>query len=69
MNRRPDAPDPLSPEERELAQRLLRLGPSDGPSPALDARILAAAHAAVATTEQPRLRAQPRQRWPMWVAW
>jgi len=66
MNRRPDAPDPLSPEERELAQRLLRLGPSDGPSPALDARILAAAHAAVAT-EQPRLRAQPRQRWPMWI--
>ncbi len=67
MNRRTDAPDPLSPEERELAQRLLRLGPSDGPSPALDARILAAAHAAVATTEQPRLRAQPRQRWPMWI--
>lgn len=67
MNRRTDAPDPLSPEERELAQRLLRLGPSDGPSPALDARILAAAHAAVATTQQPRLRAQPRQRWPMWI--
>ncbi|UOF13164.1 hypothetical protein IEQ11_15550 [Lysobacter capsici] len=67
MNRRPDAPDPLSPEERELAQRLLRLGPSDGPSPALDARILAAAHAAVATTQQPRLRVQPRQRWPMWI--
>lgn len=66
MNRRPDAPDPLSPEERELAQRLLRLGPSDGPSPALDARILAAAHAAVAT-EQPRLRARPKQRWPMWI--
>lgn len=66
MNRRPDAPDPLSPEERELAQRLLRLGPSDGPSPALDARILAAAHAAVATTP-PRLRARPKQRWPMWI--
>ncbi|MBW8809550.1 MAG: hypothetical protein JF591_12090 [Lysobacter sp.] len=66
MNRRPDAPDPLSPEERELAQRLLRLGPSDGPSPALDARILAAAHAAVAT-QPPRLRERSRQRWPMWI--
>ncbi|MET4728166.1 hypothetical protein ABIE09_001973 [Lysobacter enzymogenes] len=47
MNRRPDAPDPLSPEERALADRLLRLGPHEGPSPALDAAILAAARAAV----------------------
>jgi len=31
-----------------MADRLARLGPHDGPSPALDAKILAAAHAAVA---------------------
>ncbi|MGO1068306.1 hypothetical protein [Lysobacter sp. CA199] len=64
MNRRPDAPDPLSPEERDLAERLLRLGPHEGPSPALDARILAAAHAAVA--QAPRARAK-KQRWPAWI--
>ncbi|MGJ7904823.1 hypothetical protein ACSAMQ_20510, partial [Lysobacter sp. 1R34A] len=62
MNRRHDAHDPLSPEERELAERLLRLGPHDGPSPALDARILAAAHAAVAP---PRRR--EKTRWPAWI--
>lgn len=38
----------LSPEERALADRLARLGPHDGPPPALDAKILSAAHAAVA---------------------
>ncbi|MGO4263144.1 hypothetical protein [Lysobacter sp. TAB13] len=64
MNRRPDAPDPLSPEERDLADRLLRLGPNDGPSSALDAKILAAAHAAVAQT--PRARAR-KTRWPAWI--
>jgi hypothetical protein len=37
----------LTPEERDLANRLSRLGPHGGPSPALDAKILAAAHAAV----------------------
>lgn len=63
MNRRHDAHDPLSPEERELAERLLRLGPHDGPSPALDARILAAAQAAVAQT--PRRR--EKTRWPAWI--
>lgn len=63
MNRRHDAPDPLSPEERELAERLLRLGPHDGPSPALDAKILAAAHAAVAQTP----RARSKTRWPAWI--
>ena len=46
MNERPV--EPLSPEERALAERLARLGPHDGPSPALDARILAAAHQAAA---------------------
>lgn len=47
--------EPLSPEERALADRLARLGPHDGPPSALDAKILAAAHAAVA---RPR-----RRRW------
>lgn len=51
--------DPLTAEERALAARLARLGAADGPPPALDARILAAAHHAV-------LRAPaPRRRWPM----
>ncbi|MFC5569480.1 hypothetical protein ACFPN1_05290 [Lysobacter yangpyeongensis] len=48
MTTRPDQHDPLDAEERELAARLARMGPIDGPSPALDARILAAAHAAAA---------------------
>lgn len=39
-------PQPLSPEERALSDRLLRLGPSGEPSPALDASILAAARMA-----------------------
>ena len=53
-------PIPLSPEERELAQRLSRLGPHGEPSPALDARILAAAHGAVAAAPVHR-----RRRWPV----
>jgi resuscitation-promoting factor RpfA len=40
--------DPLSPEERDLAGRLARLGGPREPSAALDAAILAAARAAVA---------------------
>ncbi|WP_305037357.1 hypothetical protein [Lysobacter sp. CFH 32150] len=51
--------EPLTPEERVLAQRLARLGPHGEPSPALDARILAAAHAA--TT--PARKRTPR--WPV----
>ena len=47
-------PEPLSPEERALADRLARLGPHDGPPPALDAKILAAAHAAVAPPRRRR---------------
>jgi len=39
-------PSPLTAEEQALAQRLARLGPHAEPSPALDARVLAAAHAA-----------------------
>jgi hypothetical protein len=46
MNRRID---PLSPEERDLAERLARLGGPREPAPALDATILAAARAAVAS--------------------
>jgi hypothetical protein len=49
MTTRPDQYEPLDAEERDLAARLGRVGPNDGPSPALDARILAAAHAAAAT--------------------
>lgn len=44
--------EPLDPVERELAARLARLGPHGGPPSAIDARILAAAHAA--TTADPR---------------
>ncbi|MBU8976211.1 MULTISPECIES: hypothetical protein [unclassified Lysobacter] len=54
MNRFDD--EPLSPEERALADRLARLGPHDGPSAALDAKILAAAHAAVAPAPSRRRR-------------
>lgn len=38
--------EPLDPAERELAGRLARLGPHGEPPAAIDARILAAAHAA-----------------------
>jgi hypothetical protein len=51
----------LTIEERALAQRLARLGPHGEPSPALDARILAAAHDAVARTQARR----QRRRWPV----
>ena len=49
----------LTPEERALAQRLARLGAQGEPSPALDARILAAAHAAA--ERRPARRAAPRR--------
>ncbi|MET1163091.1 MAG: hypothetical protein ABWY48_11190, partial [Pseudoxanthomonas sp.] len=53
-------PEPLTPEERELAKLTAHLGPQGEPSPALDARILSAAHAALE-------RKQPRRkpRWPV----
>ena len=54
--------EPLTPEERELADRLARLGAHTGPSSALDARILAAAHDAVASGGARRAR---RTRWPV----
>lgn len=53
--------EPLSNEERQLASRLEKLGPRGEPSPALDARILAAAHTAVAAN--PVARRKPR--WPV----
>ncbi|WP_149193277.1 hypothetical protein [Luteimonas suaedae] len=55
--------DPLTPEERALAERLARTSPRAEPSPALDARILAAARAAA--TETTTVTARPRRRrWP-----
>ena len=60
MNRRPL--EPLSPEERALADQLARLGPHGEPSAALDARILAAAHDAIAVSAAARPRSR---RWPV----
>jgi hypothetical protein len=55
-------PSPLTAEEKALAQRMSRLGPHAEPSPTLDARILAAAHAAA---QAPAARSIPRpRRWP-----
>jgi len=51
--------EPLTQEERGLADRLARLGASGEPSAALDARILAAAHGEVAA------RRNRRPRWPL----
>lgn len=48
--------EPFSDEERDLAAGLGRLGPVDGPSPALDGRILAAAHAAAVPRRPARRR-------------
>lgn len=53
--------EPLSNQERDLARQLHRVGPQGGPSPELDARILAAARAAVAMPV-PR---PTRPRWPV----
>lgn len=59
----------LTPEERALADRIARLGPQGEPSPALDARILAAARAATsapATAGSARTAPRRRQRrWPV----
>ncbi|KAF1707940.1 hypothetical protein CSC73_09885, partial [Pseudoxanthomonas sacheonensis] len=53
------SPEPLTSEERELARLTRHLGPQGEPSTALDARILAAAHAALE-------RKQPARRKPRW---
>lgn len=64
----PNQNEPLTPDERAWAERLRLVGPhagpDGGPPPALDARILAAAQAAVA--RRPRRRAA-RLRWPTLV--
>ncbi len=64
MNRQP-----LDAEERELAARLAQLSAAGGPSPALDARILAAARAEAAspTTRATHAHRRPRakRRWPV----
>ena len=60
--------EPLTPEERDLAQRLSRLGAHAAPSASLDARILAAAQAAVAApAATARARVRRRPRWPFGV--
>ena len=60
----------LTPEERALAQRLAKVGPQGEPSPSLDARILAMAHAAasapaddVAPARVTTLRKRKPQTW------
>ena len=65
----PPDPMPLDPEERALAARLARLGPHGEPSPSLDARVLAAAHAAhaAATARAARGPGWRRARWPVGV--
>lgn len=75
MNTGPDNPTPrgsdpdamLTPEERALADHIVRTGPQREPSPALDARILAAARAAVAVPAASASRRHPRarRRWPV----
>ena len=59
----PHDPTSLDPEEYALAQRLARTGPHGEPSPALDSRILAAAHAAVAGHRGSG--PQRSRRWPL----
>jgi hypothetical protein len=51
----------LDADERDLAARLARIGPLDAPPPSLDAKILAAAHAAAVTHKPGRQR--------RWLAW
>lgn len=58
MNRRPD---PLTPEERVLADRLAKIAPVRVPSGDIDARILRAGRDAAAATRRSR---PPRRRWP-----
>lgn len=62
--------EPLTPEERDLARRLARVDGGAAPSPALDARILAAARAGHNATPSPVVREMPvrRRRRFAWTA-
>lgn len=68
-SRHPGDRDALTPEERALADRIARLGPQGEPSPALDARILAAARSAAAAPAggdtARTTRRHARRRWPV----
>ncbi|MGI8560898.1 MAG: hypothetical protein ACR2J7_05575 [Luteimonas sp.] len=59
--------DPLTPEEREIARRLARLGAPAEPSSTLDAGILSAARTAAkpASGSSAALRPRLRRRWPV----
>lgn len=57
--------EPLSPEERDLASRLSRLGQAE-PSAALDAAILAAARAAGTNAAPGSTRQRRNRRWWAW---
>ncbi|WP_159015262.1 hypothetical protein [Cognatiluteimonas profundi] len=54
----------LSPEERTLAEQLARVGPRAEPSPALDARVMAAARDA---SDREREPLRKHRRWPLAV--
>jgi resuscitation-promoting factor RpfA len=60
-------PSSLTPEERDLAHHLAQSAPPREPSPALDARILAAARSAAASTPSiaSPTRRSPRRGWPV----
>jgi hypothetical protein len=60
--------EPLTPEERDLARRLARVDGGAEPSPALDARILAAARGSESVAPSPVVRAMPTRRRPRF-AW
>lgn len=55
--------DPLSPEERTLASALASAASRRGPSPQVDAAILASARSAVAKETAPPARRAHRRRW------
>jgi len=57
--------DPLSPEERALADAMARAAPRRAPPPRIDAAVLASARAALAQDRQDAPRARrARRRWP-----
>ncbi|MGY0635151.1 hypothetical protein [Luteimonas sp. A478] len=55
--------DPLSPEERAMADALARAIPHGGPPPGVDAAVLASARAAL-SGQAARLAPRSRRRWP-----